>query len=81
MVGNNKLAFVTGHVEKLAMKAEEKHTMRMALTAAEVLRNARNDAAHQANSEFDLGTVEEIVVSAGRHVPVLWRWLHDHPNG
>ncbi len=77
----DKLAFVTGHVEQQPMKAEEKHRMRMALTAAEVLRNARNDAAHQADSAFDLGTVEEIVVSAGRQVPVLWRWLHAYPTG
>ncbi len=58
------------YVERLP-KAEDRHVLSMALVAAEGPRTERNRSAHTAERFDDEDVVEELLVSASRHIPVL----------
>jgi len=54
---------------------DERYSVIAALDFADLLRERRNDGSHT-TPRFafdDIGEVEELLVSAGRHLPALWR--------
>ncbi len=51
---------------------DERHRLNLALVAAESIRTERNNASHPGVVVNDIGAVEELLILAGRQLPVLW---------
>lgn len=59
----------------LLRNAEERRQLQIALVAAENVRTERNRAAHPGEKFEDAGSVEELLVSSCRQIPVFWNVL------
>lgn len=60
-------------IEHLDLSQADKQLVTAAVDFADHLRDRRNAAAHGKQRTFDTLEVEQLLVSAGRHVVVLWR--------
>lgn len=65
------------YVERLPQKLDKRHTLLMALVAAEGVRTERNGSGHPGARFDDEDSVEELLVSASRQIPVIWKCLVD----
>lgn len=66
------LAEVGKAVQSWPTTNDEQHKLTLALAAAESIRTERNTASHPGAVVSEAATVEELVVLAGRQVPVFW---------
>jgi hypothetical protein len=67
------------YVERLPQKMDKRHTLLMALVAAEGVRTERNGSGHPGARFDDEDSVEDLLVSASRQIPVVWKCLVDDP--
>jgi hypothetical protein len=66
------------HVTGTISNPEEQHVLRAGLAAVEVVRTARNRASHPGAAFDSSAEVEELVVLASHHLPVVWKlWVSD----
>jgi hypothetical protein len=59
-------------VQSWTTSNDEQHKLKKAISAAESIRTDRNTASHPGVVLSDAAAVEELVVLAGRQVPILW---------
>ncbi len=59
-------------VQSWTTATDEQHRLNMALVTAEAIRTERNNASHPGVIVSDEASVEELVVIAGRQLPVFW---------
>lgn len=55
--------------------SDELRRIKSALSAAEVIRDERNGAAHPGSQITDAAHIESLLMCAGHHLPVLWEQL------
>ncbi len=68
----DRLAALLGSVDQRFAKVDERHRARTALTAAEVVRTERNNAAHPNVPANDRTLVEGLILQTATHVRALW---------
>ncbi len=74
----DRIGMLKNQLSRLKFQDDERRLVVSAVEFADHLRERRNDAAHtKPRWPFDsLDEVEELLISAGRHVPHLWRITH-----
>lgn len=80
MKAAERIAAIRQEIDKImpgkgAQRSEQRYAAHAACDFADQLRRRRNDASHAAPTYGfgDREEIEEFLVSAGRHLPNLWR--------
>ncbi len=66
------LGIIRPAIENWVGTDEQRHKLKMALLATDMIREARNKASHPGEAAFEGTFVEDLLVQASHHLPALW---------